>query len=96
MLQLKPSSQFKKDLKKLSKSGSYKMGELKKVIDQLQREEPLTPSINRPHKLKGNWSDYMECHILSVSSDWLLIYKTDTENNTLNLARTGTHSELFG
>ena len=95
MLILKPSTQFKKDLKKLSKSGSYKMKELKKVIDQLQKEEPLNPDINRPHRLRGKWSGYLECHILSVASDWLLIYKIDKENSTLNLARTGTHSELF-
>ena len=38
----------------------------------------------------------MECHIISISSDWLLIFKIDEKRNTLNLARTGTHSELFG
>ena len=96
MLVLKPSSQFKKDFKKLAKSGKYDLGELKKVIDTLSREEELNPLVHRPHKMIGNWKGFMECHIVSIASDWLLIYKADTEENVLKLARTGTHSELFG
>ncbi len=38
----------------------------------------------------------MECHITSISCDWLLIYQLDEKQKTLNLARTGTHSELSG
>lgn len=72
------------------------MGELKKVIDQLQKEIVLDPLIHRPHKLTGNWQGYMECHITSISCDWLLVYKIDEKHKTLNLARMGTHSELFG
>jgi mRNA interferase YafQ len=96
LLILKPSTQFKKDIKKPSGSGSFKMSELKRVLDQLQKEMALDPLIHRPHKLVGNWQGYVECHIMSISSDWLLIFKIDKKQKTLNLARTGTHSELFG
>jgi mRNA interferase YafQ len=48
------------------------------------------PASNRPHRLKGEWKGYSECH---VGPDWLLIYKvTDDE---VRLARTGTHADLF-
>ena len=96
MLKLIPSSQFKKDIKKLSKSGSYDMSDLKNIISNLEHEIPIDHMIHRPHKLKSNWKGYMECHIGTISSDWLLIYKIDIKQKILKLARTGTHSELFG
>ena len=59
-------------------------------VDILKDGEDL-PEKFRNHKLKGEWIDFMECHI---EPDWLLIYKiTATE---LFLTRTGTHSDLFG
>jgi mRNA interferase YafQ len=96
LLKIQPSTQFKKDIKKLSKSGSYKMNDLKKVINKLENEELLEQTIHRPHKLGSNWKGYMECHIGSISSDWILIYKIDKKQKVLKLARTGTHSELYG
>ena len=72
------------------------MSDLKNVINVLENEEILDPMIHRPHKLLSNWKGYMECHIGSLSSDWILIYKIDKKQKTLKLARTGTHSELFG
>ncbi|NOY24020.1 MAG: type II toxin-antitoxin system mRNA interferase toxin, RelE/StbE family [Acidobacteria bacterium] len=39
---------------------------------------------------------YMECHVGTISSDWILIYKIDKTKRVLKLARTGTHAELFG
>jgi len=44
----------------------------------------------KDHALKGEWADHRECHI---GGDFLLIYQS--ENNTLNFVRAGTHSELF-
>ena len=43
------------------------------------------------HPLKGDWADHRECHI---GGDFLLIYQT--EANSINFVRCGTHSELFG
>ncbi len=45
------------------------------------------------HPLSGNWAKYQECHILP---DWLLIYRIEDDVLVLTLARTGTHSDLFG
>jgi len=48
---------------------------------------------NKPydHALKGEWNGWREFH---VSGDLLLIYRINKQ--TLELARMGTHSELFG
>ncbi len=88
MLNVRYSTQFKKDFQTCIKRG-YKMPLLQQIIDTLRIPEPL-PASNRDHKLSGNYSGYKECHI---TPDWLLIYQqTDTE---LKLNRTGTHSDLF-
>ena len=89
MLDVRYSTQFKKDFKSCVKRG-YKLSLLQQIIDTLRIPDPL-PSPNKDHKLSGNYSGYRECHI---APNWLLIYKqTDTE---LKLNRTGTHADLFG
>ncbi len=92
MLTVRTEGRFKKDAKKLSKSGSKNMSQLREVIRKLEREEALEKEYN-PHPLSGNWKDHMECHI---EPDWLLIYRIDKKYNELILVRTGSHSELFG
>jgi mRNA interferase YafQ len=88
MLPIRPTSQFKKDLKKARKQGQN-LEHLCRVLEHLVRMEPLPPSYN-DHKLKVTWRDFRECHI---EPDWLLIYTiTDFE---LRPARLGTHSEIF-
>lgn len=52
---------------------------------------PLQPSKYRDHALIGDWSGYRECHL---KPDLLLIYKK-VEQSVLQLARLGSHSELF-
>lgn len=89
MLDLKFSSQFKRDRRLCVKRG-YDMDLLAAVVDTLRIPAPLPPK-NRAHGLAGNWAGYQECHI---SPDWLLIYRV--EENELRLARTGTHADLFG
>ena len=89
MLNVRYSTQFKKDFRTCIKRG-YKMPLLQQIIDTLCIPSPLSAK-NRDHNLSGNYSSYKECHI---TPDWLLIYQqTDIE---LKLARTGTHSDLFG
>ena len=90
MLDIRRSTQFKKDLKKVIKQGrNLKL--LEDVIGKLQVSEPL-PSKNRDHSLVGDWRGYNECHI---SPEWLLIYKVEQSVELLRLVRTGSHSELF-
>ena len=80
--------QFTKDLRRAERRGKDPE-KLRSIIDQLLAGHPLEPR-HRPHKLRGNWSEYWECHI---EPDWLLIWKP--EEDRLIFVRTGTHSDLF-
>lgn len=88
--EVKPSNQFKKDLKLAAKRG-YKIELLTDVIKKLANGEVLDLKY-KDHQLSGNFGSYRECHILP---DWLLIYEIDGEQLILLLSRTGTHSDLF-
>lgn len=87
---IKPTSQFKKDLKTAQKRG-YDLDLLKEVINILADGESL-PQKNRDHLLSGDYSGCRECHI---APDWLLIYEISDNELYLYLTRTGTHSDLF-
>ncbi len=89
-LDIKFTSQFKKDLK-LAKRQNKPTEELFKVIEKLANQETLDPKY-KDHPLKGNYSGYRECHI---EPDWLLIYTIKNDILTLVLYRLGSHSDLF-
>ena len=88
---VKPTTQFKKDYK-LAVKRRLKINLLEDVIASLAMGEAL-PEANKDHALTGNWVGHRECHI---QPDWLLIYRIEDEVLVLTLARTGTHSDLFG
>ena len=88
---VKTTSQFKKDFKLAMKRG-LNIDLLETVIATLALGEPL-PDKNKDHALTGNWIGHRECHILP---DRLLIYRIEEEVLILTLARSGTHSDLFG
>ena len=88
---VKTTSQFKKDFKLAMKRG-LNIDLLEIVIATLALGEPL-PDKNKDHALTGNWIGHRECQILP---DWLLIYRIEEEVLILTLARSGTHSDLFG
>ena len=88
---VKPTTQFKKDFK-LSMKRGLKIELLEEVIAALAMGEML-PEKHKDHALTGNWVGHRECHVLP---DWLLIYRIEDEVLVLTLARTGTHSDLFG
>lgn len=83
------TSAFKKDYKRLNRSGQYVMQQLQDVIAKLANNTFLDEKY-RDHPLTGNWQDCRECHI---KPDWLLLYQL--KKNTLILVRTGSHSDLF-
>lgn len=87
---IKPTNQFKKDLKTIQKRG-YNLNLLTEVIQLLADGQKL-PEKNRDHNLSGNFAGCRECHI---ASDWLLIYELSDSDLILYLTRTGTHSDLF-
>lgn len=82
---------FKKDYK-LAMKRHMEIDLLDDIIRTLSRGEPL-PAQNKDHALTGDWAGHRECHILP---DWLLIYRIEENVLVLTLARTGTHSDLFG
>ena len=88
---VKPTTQFKKDFKLAMKRG-LKIELLEEAIAALAMGETL-PQKHKDHALTGNWVEHRECHVLP---GWLLIYRIEDEVLVLILARTGTHSDLFG
>ena len=83
---VKYTTQFKKDYKLALKRG-MKIELLNNVITDLANGVPLSEKNN------DHWVGHRECHVLP---DWLLIYRVDGDVLVLTLARTGTHSDLFG
>lgn len=90
MKTLRPSTQYKKDLKRI-RNNPHKAAELLKVLSLLENDLPI-PQEYRPHHLTNDYSGCMECHI---QGDFLLIW-IDLETNEIDLVRLGSHSELFG
>ena len=89
MIDIIYSTQFKKDFKKIRKLPISDLKAIFEVISTLEHEATLDVKY-KDHALSGNWSNFRECHI---KPDLLLIYKAT--NTQLQLARLGSHSELF-
>ncbi len=88
MRDIRTTKRFERDLKKAKQRGND-LRKLWRITQALVEGRELAPR-HRPHKLSGQWRNFMECH---VEQDWLLIWHGD---NTVTLVRTGTHSDLFG
>jgi mRNA interferase YafQ len=89
MLKLVPSSRFKRDFKQAEKRGKD-TAKLRAALQLLVEEEPL-PERYRDHPLQGRWKGYRDLHL---EPDWLLLYRVNDDE--LQLARTGSHADLFG
>ena len=87
---LRPSyaPRFKKDYKRIARSGR-KIVDLDETISMIIREIPL-PACYSDHPLRGNLAGYRECH---VEFDLLLMYQTYQDE--VIFARAGTHSDLY-
>ena len=90
MYEIKPTTRFQKDLKRIKKRG-FDMVLLTEILKKLAAGEDL-PARNRDHMLSG---DYAGCHECHITPDWLLIYEINGEELILYLTRTGSHSDLF-
>jgi mRNA interferase YafQ len=88
LLKVITTNKFEKELE-LAKRRGKSMEKIRVIIEALKNEEPLAEK-HKPHRLSGKWSTAYECHI---EPDWLLIYRIG--EGTLELARTGSHSDLF-
>lgn len=90
MKKLRPTTQYKKDLKRI-RNNPGKAAALLKVLIFLENELSV-PAEYKPHMLTGDYAGCMECHI---QGDFLLIW-IDEETGDIDLVRLGSHSELFG
>ena len=88
-LKIRQSTRFRRDIKRLDRQGAD-LSKLEPVIRALAAQTPLDERL-RDHALTGNWGGYRDCHI---QPDWLLLYRV--ADDELQLARTGSHAELFG
>ena len=88
-LAIRQSTRFRRDVKRLRRQ-SLDLSELEIVVATVAYQEQLEERY-RDHALLGNWKGFRECHI---QPDWLLIYRI--ESDELQLARTGSHAELYG
>lgn len=90
---LTSTKDFRRQYKKLKRSGNARaLEELKNVVYKLRCGEILSERY-RNHTLKGEYKDCFECHVLP---DWLLVYQIKENILVLYLVAAGTHSELFG
>jgi mRNA interferase YafQ len=62
---------------------------LMEVVNLLASDQPL-PRRNFDHSLTGDWNDHRDCHI---RPDLILIYRKP-DDDTLELVRLGSHSQL--
>ena len=88
------SSAFRRDYKRTKATPRYRndLDFLLAAVLELLVDDQSLPDTNRDHALKGDWANYRECHI---KPDLLLIYSKPDDENTLRLARLGSHSDLF-
>ncbi|WP_431126070.1 type II toxin-antitoxin system RelE/ParE family toxin [Flagellimonas flava] len=92
MYQLVPTTQFKKDLKKVKNNDKdFKLTTAVLKVLQLKGVKGI-PAKMKPHKLSGRYSDNWECHI---KPDLLIIWIQIESPNIIKLVRIGSHSDLF-
>ena len=94
MRTIKRPVSFKRDYKREAKRLGRTVldGILVSVLVELASDKPLAPRFC-DHKLSGNWEGFRECHI---KPDLLLIYCKVDDDNSLTVARLGSHSDMFG
>jgi len=85
------TKKFRKDLKKLKKSGRFDIEKLELIVSMIKNDEIL-PDKCRNHSLLGRFEGTFECH---VEPNWLLIYQKRDDILVLYLIRTGSHGDLF-
>lgn len=93
MYKINHTNRFKKDLKKFQ-NNAKKIELISNCIELLKDNGVANiPPEMKPHKLKGNYQDMLECHI---QPDLLIIwFQIDEPAKEIRLMRLGSHSELF-
>jgi mRNA interferase YafQ len=89
LYQIRQTSKFKKDIKRLTKQGRD-LKKMETVVNVLSSGKALGAEY-LDHPLTSNWKGFRDCHI---EPDWILLYKIEADILVLTLTRTGSHSEL--
>ena len=91
MRRIEPTGSFKRDYKRIGRSPARAAltFELTAIINLLASDQPLAVR-HRDHALSGDWTDHRDCH---VRPNLVLIYRK-VDDETLQLVRLGSHSEL--
>ena len=91
MRTIETTRQFRRDFKREKKGphGKKLDARLTRALELLSTDQAL-PAQFRDHALTGEWSDHRDCH---VWPDLVLIYRKP-DDETLQLVRLGSHSEL--
>jgi mRNA interferase YafQ len=93
MRKIEPTTAFRRDFKREMRGQHRReLNTLVTSIVTLLVDDKALLEKNRDHHLSGEWQDFRECHL---KPDLLLIYRKP-DASTLQLARLGSHSELFG
>lgn len=90
MRTIERTQQFKRDHKREKRTDPSLDEALAPALDLLISGATL-PDRMRDHALRGDWKGYRDCHL---KPDLVLIYARSEE--TVQLARLGSHAELFG
>ncbi|MBR6123783.1 type II toxin-antitoxin system YafQ family toxin [Candidatus Saccharibacteria bacterium] len=90
MLDLRFTSQFKKDYKLALKRG-YDLSEFEVIVNKLRNREELDPKY-KDHTLSNNWRNHRDFHL---HPDLVVIYRIQENELILEMVRMGTHSDLF-
>lgn len=91
MREIRYTTRFKRDFRreKAGRHGRVIDAALLEVVTQLAEDAEL-PRRYVDHALTGQWADCRDCH---VKPDLVLIYRKP-DDETLELVRIGSHSEL--
>uniref|UniRef100_E6QM33 Toxin of the YafQ-DinJ toxin-antitoxin system n=1 Tax=mine drainage metagenome TaxID=410659 RepID=E6QM33_9ZZZZ len=91
MRTINQTTTFKRDLKRESKGKhrAYLSENFVAAVQTLANDQPLTDKFH-DHALSNNWEGYRDCHI---KPGLVLIYRKP-DDETLQLVRLGSHSEL--
>ena len=91
MRTIKQTTTFKRDLKRESKGlhRAYLSENFVAAVQALANDQPLADKFH-DHALLNKWQGYRDCHI---RPDLVLIYRKP-DDETLQLVRLGSHSEL--
>ena len=91
MRDVKYTSRFQRDYRREKPSRHSKKLDalIMEAVNLLAADTPL-PRRNFDHSLSGEWNDHRDCHI---RPDLVLIYRK-SDDDSLELVRLGSHSEL--